>query len=280
MADNNDLTQEEKDKAAELEAEAGKEKTAIEKVGDELGELTSLLKSQVEKKPDPDDGEVEKDEPIDFDNLDPAELAKSFGEDKEKAKEFIAKLAEESGLNPQDMLDTEGNRYVDEDMLKSLEELEERGSRYLAGIFHAMQENNERSAKVTETTMHTMVALAKSVTDLKGVIESMQKSTTEDKGGDGEEGEVEKDTVLPALDAEDPISDLNPESGMKKSIPTGDFEDALRKSFYNGSHGNHAQEAKYHKYMDLAKMFPPEMVLSQMESDSDRDLVQAELLSA
>lgn len=275
---NEELTQEEKDKAAELAAKAQAEKSANEKIAENLSAVTDLLKSAVEKKTV--EKEPEKKE-IDFENMDTHEmsvsLAKSFADDKEKAVEFIKELTEACGLNPQDMVDGDGNEYIDEEMLKSLEESQTKGEKYLAGILYSMQETNSRNAKKDEVIMHTMMNLAKSVIDINATVTELQKSFAKpegDKSG-GEPEKKEGEIQLPTLDAGDPISEID--TAMVKSISKADFMKALKKSF-PGKHGNTVEQEKYNSYADQANRLDPEMVIGLMD-DGDRSVVEGNLLS-
>jgi hypothetical protein len=276
---NEELTQEEKDKAAELAADAQAEKSTNEKIAADLSAVTDLLKSAVEKKTE-EKTEPEKEE-IDFENMDTHKisetLAKSFAEDKEKAVEFIKEFMGSCGLNPQDMVDGDGNEYIDEEMLKSLEESQAKGERYLAGILYSMQETNSRNAKKDEVVMHTMMNLAKAVVDINSVVTELQKSFAkpEEEGGEEVEGKEKKEGLeLPTLDSDEPISELD--TSMKKSISKAEFMKALKKSF-PGKHGNSREQEKYNEYADQANRLDPEMVIGLMD-DGDRSLVEGNLL--
>jgi hypothetical protein len=275
---NEELTQEEKDKAAELAAKAQTEKSANEKIAENLSAVTDLLKSAVEKKAE-EKTEPEKEE-IDFENMDTHEkaetLAKSFAEDKEKAIEFIKELTEACGLNPQDMVDGEGNEYINEEMLKSLEDSQAKGERYLAGILYSMQETNSRNAKKDEVIMHTMMNLAKAVIDINSAVTELQKSFAKpEEGGEEVEGKEKKEGLeLPNLDSDEPISELD--TSMKKSISKAEFMKALKKSF-PGKHGNSRELEKFNEYADQANRLDPEMVIGLMD-DGDRSLVEGNLL--
>ena len=70
-----ELSQEEKEVAAKLEAESGTESSAIDQIGDRLSSVETLLKSQTEEKEKVEDTPEEKE--IDFEKISPEELAKS-----------------------------------------------------------------------------------------------------------------------------------------------------------------------------------------------------------
>lgn len=272
-----ELTQEEKNKAAGLKKEAEKEKNKLDEIGGQLTSISDLIKSHVDKKEKDDETELEVKE-IDFEKLNAAELAKSFGEDTEKAKDFIKELTEACGVNPEEMYDIDGYQYIDEEMLKSLEDAQSKGENYLAGIMLAMRETNERNAIKDNVIMQTISLLTKSITEQNEIIKELQKSVKKDE--EKKEGKEKKDGIeMPSLDADDPLSELNDIDLTHKSVTSEDLLSALKKSF-PGKHGDVEEQQKYNIYAEFAERMDVETALDWIgrKSRSDLDLVQSNLV--
>jgi len=277
-----ELTQEEKDKAAKLAEEAGKEKSSLDKIGDQLTGVTELLKSHVEKKVEEQEPETE---PIDFSKVDAAEMAKSFGADLEKAKDFIKELTEACGVNPQEMFSPDGDRFISDEMLKSLQEAETQSEKYLAGIVYSIQETNERNAVKDAVILQTIATLAKSVSDMHA---ELQKSMTKENG---KEGDTEKDKAdppkgddelkLPTLDASDPLSELDTQSNLSKGFVRGDLQKSIKSNFFSKSRNDAAQLKKYYEYSEIINKFDPEDALAQITrmNEEDGELIRNHILS-
>ena len=266
-----ELTQEEKDAAAKINEKAANEKTEMEKIGETLTGVDTLVKSLVEDKEKKEDGDgIEENQEIDFEKIVPEDLAKSFKGDTDKAKEYISKLTEACNIMPQDMTDEDGERFIDDEMLKSLQDSEETGQRYLSGIFHAMQESNERTVKKDAVNMQLLIDLAKSVTGLHGVMGELQKSMVP-----VEKSVPKEENILPLLGesaGQSPLS-LQGQGAIEQS--TGiDYNQGLSilKKAFPGNFGNIEESAKYEEYVDYTKKNGFEEALNIM-SDDDRAVV-------
>lgn len=238
--------------------------------------MESMLKSTQDQLAKKETGEVE-DPPVDFSSIDPEELAeelaKSIPDDADR-KDYIVKLCEASGVLPQDMHDEDGEPYIGEEMLKSINESEERGSRILQGILYSLQEMNERRSKMDAVQLQMLSHLNKSLT---GIYEhmNMNKSVSSDENA---EGEGDKLIEVGEGVAADPLSDQNSSSNGEKKIDLATFERVLRKSF-PGSYGNMDDERKFSEYLDEVKRTPDDIegFIQSISSHDDRAIIQSHL---
>jgi len=263
------LTQEEKDAAAKLEAESKNEKSELAKIGEGLEGVQTLLKSQVEKKEEPK-------EEIDFANISPEDLAKSFIGDKDKATDFIARFAEYVGVKPQDMFDENDEQFITDEMRKGLEDSEETGQRLMKGILYSMEESNKRTQKMNEVLFGTLSILGKSMsglvdesTKMNETVEEMKKSmVTKIPDGDQELPNIEGN-------ADDPLSKIEHEQGSP-GIDYNTSMNVLRKSY--PSDGTIEQQSLYQKYAGMIdNEIPLEQIISTMPLEQ-REVVKGNLL--
>ena len=272
MAD--ELTQEEKDAAAAIDAESAGEKTKMEKIDETLNVASELLKSVVKDKEEEAE-EEKKDEEIDYSSIDPVEMAKSLveDEDRDKTVDFISKLAKGCNVLPQDMYSEDGEPFIDEEMMKSITESEEKGHRALSAIMYSMQESNERNAKVADINMQLMSTLTKSIQDQNAVMAEMQKSLVSPETETEDPPAAEPENPLPDQDANDktPLSQdtAGIGMGMEKSFSEDQMLYALEKSF-PGTYNNVEEQAKRFKYNKLYKDLGFETFMSQLPMDEQQ----------
>ncbi|UCE67402.1 MAG: hypothetical protein JSU85_05140 [Candidatus Zixiibacteriota bacterium] len=278
------MGEEEKKAADQIDNEIEKNKTSKElaDVKNQLAGLEDLLKSTM-KQISKSDEEEETEELFDFESVSPEELAenlaKSFKSDEERT-EYLVKFAEACGVMPQDMYDKEGEPYIDENMLKSINESEDKGNRLLSGIFYSMQEANDRRTKMDATILQTMSVLAKSISDIGKKIENMNKSVSEGdiEGDTGEENK--EDGQLPDLGehaASPPLSEQESSNNGQQYNLT-QLKKAIERSF-PGNYGNTEEQAKCHKYICEAEKIPDDIMgfVETIPNKSDRDLIKSNL---
>ena len=242
-----ELSVEEQEAADKLKAESKTEDTKIDQIGKDVAGVTEMLKSHVEKtEKAEDDGDGEEEKPIDYSAINPEELAKSLVEsdDKEKTVDFISRLTEGCNLMPQDMIGEDGEPFVSAEMMKSLEEASDEGKQYLSGILYAMQEGNERNAKLASVNMHLMSSLTKAIQDQNGVVADLAKSfaskTVEtkipDKTADLPEFTEENSNTAKSVDtADDTPALIHRDVGMR----------AVKKSFVSSDPAQYRKQTEY-----------------------------------
>jgi hypothetical protein len=249
----NELSAEEQAAADKLKAEAKEEKTKIEQIGDDLADVTTMLKSVVEKKEEADSEEKKE---IDYSAIVPEKLAKSLVEsdDKEKTVDFIARLTEGCNLMPQDMIGENGEPFVNAEMMKSLEDATDEGKQFLSGILYSMQEANERTAKVNAVNMQLMSTLVKSLQGLTEGMKEMEKSFVKpvEKKADvvAELPEFTENTSAEAI-SEATGDDLGAPTihrdvavrAIKKSFKSEDQNEYIKQTTYCGLVATHGYEA-------------------------------------
>lgn len=254
-----ELENEEKKAAEEIDKQAKDEKSKLDALGSDISTVKDLLKSHVEKeeekKKEPEKDEVK----IDFSEITPKDLAKSLvdGEHKDKAKEFINQLIEDCNILPQD-IHFDGKPYIDEKLMKSMEEAEEGGLSFMKAILYSMQESNERNAKKDEFQMNLLVGLSKSLIGMHDKMVEMEKSIS-GKGKETTDKKEEKEDELELPDLENAATDpLSKDQGMAKSTTVIDerpaWYAALRKAL-PGSYGNQEELEKQAKYADWIKRY-------------------------
>lgn len=270
------LSPEEQEAADKLKAESNTEETKIDQIGKDVAGVTEMLKSHVEKTEKAEDkGDGEEEKAIDYSAINPEELAKSLVEsdDKEKTVDFISRLTEGCNLMPQDMIGEDGEPFVSADMMKSLEEASDEGKKYLSGILYAMQEGNERNAKLAAVNMQMMSTLTKAIQDQNGVVADLAKSfaskTVETKIPD-------KSTELPEFTEEN--------SNTAKSVDTADDTPALihrdiamraiKKSF--PSSAGTESYIKQTTYGDLVARIGYEKAIKEIPLD-DAEMIRSDL---
>lgn len=272
-----ELTDEEKKAAKEIDDKAAGEKTSLEKLGDQIGNVEDLIKSQVAEKEADEEGKKEDENVIDWEKVTPEELAKSLvdGENKDKAKEFITELVESCNILPQDMYSETGEPYIDENMLKSMEESEEAGQKLMSGILYSMQEANAMNAKKDTFQMQLLVDLAKSIVGIHGEMVEMKKSMSK-----------EEMTVIPGNDDGNALPDLegtaakplSQDEGAVDGSPLynkGAYMFALKKSF-PGLYGNQEDLEKQNKYADYFSRYSVNEAIAMIPAE-DANLIKGHL---
>ena len=252
----------EKDAAAKIDETTAKEKTGIEGIKDQLSGMENLLKSQVDGKKEPD-----KEPEVNFSEINPEEMAKSFGE-KEDALDFIKKFCEHASVSPEDIIDESGGRYITEEMVKSMADSDEEDSQVKFAILSAMKEGNDRMAQRDAVIMHTLINMSKSVAVLTGVVDEMQKSLKPEEKGEGDKGD---DVKLPELDnaAKGPLS----QSEMTKSVTVPEKPNVMRalKKAFPGNYNNIEEQKKFNEYASLVDKLGVESALETIKEDSKDD---------
>lgn len=253
--------------AAELEKDSKNEKTELGKISEGLDNVQELLKSQVEKK-------EEFEEEIDFDNISPEDLAKSFIGDKGKATDFIARFSEYLGVTAQDMFDENDEQFITDEMRKSLDESEEKGQRLISGLLYSQEESVRRGVKRDEALFGVLSILAKSVsglvtesTKINATVEEMKKSMVTESG----------EQEIPDLkgNSDNPLSKIEHASGDPK-LDYNSSVSILQKSF--PMDGTIEEQSAYQTYAaKLDKEIPIEQIISEMPMDH-KSVVNGNLL--
>lgn len=267
------MTPEEEKAALELEEGSKNEKSELAKIGEGLGEVQNLLKSQVVKKEDPK-------KEIDFEGMSPEEIAekmsKSFVGSKDAATSFVTAFAEYAGVNAQDMFDENGEQFITDDMRKSLDESAEKGERFMSALLYSQEEATKRAQKTSEVLFNALQIFGKSISGLVGehtkmneIVEEMKKSmVVEPKTGDQE---------IPNMEGEaaDPLSKIEHESGST-TLDYNTQMGVLQKSF--PMDGTIEQQSSYQRYASLVdNEVPFEQIISGMPV-YDKQVVKGNLL--
>lgn len=260
--------------AEEIDTSIEESKTSAQSIDERLANVEALLKSQTQQEEEGEDEDYDgDDEPeeddFDIDDVEPEDLAKSLVDDPERAFDFIERLTEACNLSPYDMIDDDGDFYITEDMQKALNESQERGQRFMAGILESLQEMRERTAKKDAVILQTVSQLAKSLRETAVELGELKKSLSSSTPK-----EPEEQLKLPEVGdgaANDPIS--NPVSvGQGSEIDYATARTALKKAF-PGRYGDTGEVVKYNKYADLARKIPFDEVLASMPPE-DKAMVQ------
>ena len=174
------------------------------------------------------------------------------------------KLVKGCNLLPQDMFDTDGQPFVDEEMMKALESATEEGQKFMAGILYSMQEANERTEVKDAVIMQTMSMLTKSVAGMHGIIVDMQKSVPEIE-------ELEVDGKLPNLgdkSSKYPWSQTDSLGGVSV-VSREDAMQGLKKA-YPCLYGDDTERLKKEKYADLIGKHSFDVAMGMIPSDDQR----------
>lgn len=243
MADK--LTPEEEAKAKELEQISNADKTQLDKIGDGIADLVDMAKSQTEDdkdKPDPD-----KKEGLDME-LNAEEMAKSIKET-DDPKKFIKELVGHCEVGLEDIFDETGERYFDDDLIKSLQDSEEETKQILNGLVIANKTQSERFSKAIGVMMNLNLGMVKSLEGLQTEMVEMKKSMTPTIP-DANVPEI--DDKLPPLGdeaAKDAISADADLSAQGPKFQVDQMLSALHKSFGDRDTG------KYYKYKKQLQKF-------------------------
>ncbi len=269
-----ELTADEQAAADKLKAEAKEGKTKIDQIGDDLADVSTMLKSVVDKKEKETGDEEEKKKEIDYSEIVPEDLAKSLVEsdDKEKTIDFISRLTEGCNLMPQDMIGENGEPFVDAEMMKSLEDATDEGKQFMSGILYSMQEANERTAKVNAVNMQLMSTLVKSLQGQTEVMKEMEKSfaskTVEKKADD-----VDKLPEFTEENAADPASEATGEDQGALTIHRDVAMRAIKKSFVSSDTQEYIKQTEY---CDLVARHGFELAITKIPLD-DASIIQSNL---
>jgi len=272
-----ELTQEEKDAAANLAAESGEEKSQLEMIGENVNSVQDMLKSHVESQQAVEEPHGNPEEPFDISSVTPEDFAKSIGGSKEEQVDYIKRLTDACSLMPQDMIDEEsGDQFFTAEMMKSMEGETSVVQGFMAGTMYAMQEANDRIAMKDSLIFQTMIDMSKSIADLTAVVaeqnEKLEKSMPTTEIVPADEG-----SPLPDLDgtAANPVSeDVN--LGGAQSMMTPEVMSKAIKAAFPGRYGDTVELQIQNKYIDWLSRMTPEDTLSAMQPEH-RDMVTCQL---
>lgn len=254
-----ELTAEEEAKAKELEQGSKVEKTQLEKIGDDVTNLTDMVKSQSgeKEKEDPE----KKDEGLDM-KLNAEEMAKSITEAKpEDAGKFIKELMIHCNVGIEDIFDEDGERYFPEEFVKSLKESEDETKQLLNGVIEANKAQHERYAKAFDVMMNLTLGMTKSFGGVVSELTEMKKSlVTPDV-------ETETEVDIPSVGEDAAKGPKSQDTDINATIPRYTVETmvtALNKAFYNG------ETAKYYKYKKtLDRTEDADLFYSRLDNSSN-----------
>lgn len=275
MAD--ELTQEEKDKAATLEAASTEEKSQLEQIGDTVTGVSDLLKSHVDGLEKEKETPPEEEAPFDIKSVTPEEFAKSIGGTKEEKVDYIKRLTDACSLLPQDMIDEiNGERIFTAEMLKSMEDETSAVKGFMEATMYAMQEANDRTAVKDSLMFQTQIDMAKSIEALTAVVteqnEKLEKSLPVTKIVP-----AETESPLPDLEgtATQPVSEQVDLGGGQPLMTPEAMSKAIKKTF-PGRYGDTVELQLQNKYIDWLSRMTPEDTLASMEPEH-RDMVACQL---
>ena len=276
MAD--ELTQEEKDKAATLEAASTEEKSQLEQIGDDLTGVSDMLKSHVEGLEKTEDPPAEEEVPFDIKSVTPEDFAKSIGGTKEEKVDYIKRLVDSCNLMPQDMVEEEnGDQFFTAEMIKSMEGETSAVQGFIAGTMYALQESNERTAAKDSLIFQTLIGMNKSLADLTAVVTEQNEKL---------EKSMPVAEIIPVVEEKSPLPDLdgtstNPVSeqvdlGGGQPMMTPEAMSKAIKAAFPGRYNDTAELQIQNKYIDWLSRMTPEDALASMEP-GHRDMVTCQL---
>jgi hypothetical protein len=277
MAGDDEMTKKEKETADKIDEKTADDKSKI----DELSEgMNTLLKSQVEEKKEEEDQKAEE-KGFDLNAVSVEDLAKSIME-KDDPKKTIKEICDACNVHPRDMIDEDGEPFIDEEMMKSLEKSKEVGERYMYGVLASLDEMNFRNAKKDEVNLQFMQIMAKSLSEIGEKVQKLEKGM---KNGEysmksTEGAKFADDQGLPDVGdgaANAPLSQQEDVSGgTKKGFDEDAYKRALKKSF-PGTYGNEEERKKFYQYEELLKSLNPEDFLNAITNHTDRKLIEYNL---
>lgn len=263
MAD--ELTAEEEAKAKELEKKTNAEKTTLEKIGDDVNGITDMLKSQTVTEKEPEEKAT-----IDVDTMTIEDMAKAIN-DSDDPEGQIKELIAQCNVGLENLIDTDGERHFDDEMLKSLQDSDEETKMVLNGIILAGKSQADRTAKAIGVMSNLAIGMTKALSAVTVEMTEMKKSFAD--APMKEKVELKKD------DDDIDVPEVNAAASAPKSkdVSHGDLGPAytddqmrlaLNKSFFN------IQPSKYHGYNKMLGKIGADRLYSELDNSnkpSERD---------
>lgn len=254
--------------ADELNQEAGEEKTKLDQIGEDVANLTDMVKSQTgtdEKKPDEEKPE------IDVNEMTIEDMAKAIS-DSEDPEGQVKELLSQCNPGLEHLLDENGERHFDDEMLKSLQDSEDERTKVLNGIILAGKAQTERYEKAFGVMANLAVGMTKALSAVTAEMTEMKKSFANapvKEDADLAAGE-EETVVVPPVNGETsaPISKDATLDAAGPKYTDSFMLTALNKSFFN------TQPDKYYLYSKLLGKVGADRLYNELDNSnkpSERD---------
>lgn len=242
--------------AKKLQNESAEQNDQLNNIDSRITELLTIAKSGAGVEEEKKKAKDKEREHLDMD-LTTEDMAKSIKNSSDPAK-MIRELMEYANVGVSDVYDTEGDRVVDDELIKSLQEVDSKTLKVLGASIIAGDAHRDRVLKAFETNMNFCLRMAKSLQQVHEEIKELKDVTKSFARDDGDKSE------LPGTGDDVASSPISADTGNSVHMPRF-THDKMKKALISAFQDT--PEKKF-KYLDKLRHLEPDELYDSLHNSS------------